>query len=80
ELIANNDAKVLTPRLEAPAPASVSPKSPESDPPLDRYEDQVKALAQRPRPHDGSSIFVGSSTFAKWTDLEKVFKKHDAHD
>ena len=82
QLVADNHAAVQTaaPEAHAPATARTRATSPESDPPLDRYEDQIQALSQLPRPHDGSSVFLGSSTFARWTDLEKVFKKHDAHD
>ena len=54
----------------------------ESDtlPPIDRFESQIQSLESLPRPEDGSAVFVGSSTFARWNELEKDFKSFEAHD
>ena len=44
-----------------------------NDPPLDRFETSIKAFENRDKtsvPKVGSTIFVGSSTFAHWKTLE----------
>jgi lysophospholipase L1-like esterase len=47
-----------------------------SDPPLNRFEQQIRAYEKADRlrpPAPGGTVFVGSSTFVKWTSLERDF-------
>lgn len=48
---------------------------------LDRFEEQIRAFekkdAQQPPP-PGGTVFIGSSTFALWTDLEYTFRAFQA--
>jgi lysophospholipase L1-like esterase len=62
--------------LQACLIACTNPK-PSTPPFFDEIED-FKAQDKTHFPKDGFILFVGSSTFRKWTDLENVFKSYQA--
>lgn len=75
----------IPPGLSEPAGESVgattdAPAS-TTDVHLDRFEPMIRAFELRDRlrmPPAGCTVFVGSSTFAKWRNLEKTFEEFAA--
>lgn len=63
----------------APAPSGNPTPPVSTEPQIDRFESEIKDLESEPRPRDGSTVFLGSSTFARWSAIDSEFKSFDAH-
>jgi lysophospholipase L1-like esterase len=46
--------------------------------PIDRFESDIRAYEAKPLPPPGGTLFLGSSTFTRWTTLEREFAKWHA--
>jgi lysophospholipase L1-like esterase len=61
----------------APEPP-IEPLPPATEPKMDRFESAIKEIESKPKPPENSTVFIGSSSFARWTSIDSDFKQYNA--